>query len=87
MRRVAVPPPASDPTYVADFACVGLHLIVEADGDQHAGSAHDARRDAALAVQGWQILRFSNPEILANTDGVLETILHIANRRAEAACA
>jgi len=60
--------------YIADFACLEARLIVEADGDQHADSCHDARRDAWFAAQGFRTLRFWNHEILGNTDGVLEAI-------------
>jgi very-short-patch-repair endonuclease len=59
--------------YIADFACRSAKLIVEVDGGQHAGE-RDRRRDAYLTGRGYLILRFWNPEVLANTVGVLETI-------------
>jgi very-short-patch-repair endonuclease len=34
----------------------------------------DAARSAALAAQGFAILRFTNDEVFRNLDGVLETI-------------
>lgn len=62
--------------YIVDFVCFEARCIVEADGGQHREQAkYDARRDAWLTSQGFTVLRFWNNEILANTDGVLETIL------------
>ena len=51
-------------TYVVDFVHFGSKVIVEADGGQHAGSEHDARRDAWLEAQGYKVLRFWNDDIL-----------------------
>ena len=63
------------PPYILDFACVEARLAVEADGGQHNGSARDEHRDNALSSLGWRMLRFWNTDILANPDGVAETIL------------
>jgi primosomal protein N' (replication factor Y) len=63
------------PPYVADFACLEAKLIVEVDGGQHAGSAIDKQRDRRLRSLGWRVLRFWNNDVLANEDGVIETIL------------
>jgi primosomal protein N' (replication factor Y) len=41
--------------YIADFACMEAHLIVEVDGGQHADSRGDAQRDGLLSAQGWRI--------------------------------
>jgi len=60
--------------YFADFACRERDLIVEIDGGQHAGSAADARRTAALAAHGYRVIRFWNHEVLSNLDGVLFTL-------------
>jgi len=61
--------------FIVDFACTRHHLIVEADGGQHADSEADNRRTAWLEEQGWRVLRFWNNDVLANTNGVVETIL------------
>jgi very-short-patch-repair endonuclease len=63
-------------SYIADFICLEQMLIVEADGAQHADSAHDARRDAFLAAKGYRVLRFWNNEISMNIEGVKEAIYH-----------
>ncbi len=61
--------------YVADFRCRDLPLIIELDGGQHAGSAHDRIRDAWLATQGYRVLQFRNAEVVNNVVGVMDTIL------------
>ena len=66
--------------YIADFFCPSIGLIVEVDGNTH-DSSRDARRDAALANLGFQVLRFTNHDIGANLDGVLTTILSVARTR------
>lgn len=60
--------------HVADFACQQARLVIELDGGQHADSAADAARTAAIEAAGYQILRFWNHDVLANTEGVLEEI-------------
>ena len=61
--------------FVVDFACTRHHLVIEADGGQHTDREADAERTKWLEGQGWRVLRFWNNDILANTEGVLETIL------------
>jgi very-short-patch-repair endonuclease len=60
--------------FIADFADLGRRLVIEADGAGHA-SAADASRDAWFAAQGFRVLRFWNPEIATNLDGVLHAVL------------
>jgi very-short-patch-repair endonuclease len=61
--------------YVPDFLCVEAKLIVELDGGQHGVQTEkDAARTEALEAAGYQVLRFWNNDVLANTEGVLETI-------------
>lgn len=57
--------------YVADFACIELMLVIEADGGQHSENDSDARRTQWLESQGWHVLRFWNNDIVSNIDGVL----------------
>jgi very-short-patch-repair endonuclease len=61
--------------FVVDFACTRHRLIVEADGGQHDDNAADDKRTEWLKREGWRVLRFWNNDILANTNGVIETIL------------
>jgi very-short-patch-repair endonuclease len=63
--------------YVVDFVCHAAKLVIEIDGGQHFESRQeqrDARRDAYLANKGFRVLRFDNHDVLANREGVLETI-------------
>ena len=68
-RQVPVGP------YIADFLCAERMLIVEVDGGQHADNSDDLRRTRFLGEKGYRVVRFWNPEVLSNTDGVLEMIL------------
>jgi very-short-patch-repair endonuclease len=52
-------------------------LVIEIDGGQHADSTTDARRTAWLESEGWKVIRFWSNEVLANANGVIETILRI----------
>ena len=62
--------------YFADFACREARLIVEIDGSQHADqSEYDAERTRIIETYGWQVVRFSNHDVLTNLEGVAETIL------------
>lgn len=59
--------------FIADFVCMDLRLVIEADGGQHGGDS-DARRDVWFRGQGFTVLRFWNNEILGQTEAVLERI-------------
>ena len=62
--------------YFADFACLELRLIVELDGGQHdERREYDLIRADVLAASGFEVLRFWNNDVLANTAGVLATIV------------
>lgn len=60
--------------YIVDFCCFSQNLIVELDGGQHAESRADVLRTRWLQARGFRELRFWNHDVLANTEGVLETI-------------
>jgi very-short-patch-repair endonuclease len=62
--------------FIADFACLDARMLVEVDGATHSTDeqiARDAVRSAALAAEGFDILRFTNEDVYVNLDGVLET--------------
>ncbi|MFD2274099.1 endonuclease domain-containing protein [Undibacterium arcticum] len=67
--------------YIADFACLDKKLVIELDGGQHQDRiAYDARRTAFfLQLQGWQVVRFWNNDVLNNLDGVLATVVDALN--------
>jgi very-short-patch-repair endonuclease len=63
--------------YFADFCCFASRLVIEADGGQHAeAQAYDDARTRFIERQGYTALRFWNPDIMTNIDGVLATIGH-----------
>jgi very-short-patch-repair endonuclease len=71
--------------YVADFFCAAAGLVVELDGDSHVGREdHDARRTADLEAAGLRVVRFWNPEVYDNLDGVLTAIYDACAARASA---
>jgi very-short-patch-repair endonuclease len=64
--------------YFADFACVACKLVVEIDGDHHAFQVDaDARRTAAMAREGWRVLRFWASEVVANREGVAAEVTRV----------
>jgi very-short-patch-repair endonuclease len=65
--------------YVADIACLAKRVVIEVDGSQHGKTGnieHDAKRTAWLESQGYRVLRFWNPEVTGNIDGVVDTTIH-----------
>ena len=60
-------------SYIVDFCCREMKLIIELDGGQHAAHVeYDAGRTALLQALGYRVLRFWDNDALANTDGVLQ---------------
>ncbi|MEJ2376794.1 MAG: DUF559 domain-containing protein [Pseudolabrys sp.] len=63
-------------SYIADFACHRLKLVIEIDGGQHgARMTQDQNRTRRLAADGYRVLLFWNNDVLLNIDGVLTGIL------------
>lgn len=63
--------------FIADFACHKTKLIVELDGAQHTGDEavrYDEARTAWLGTQDYRVLRFQNPDVIHNLDGVIDMI-------------
>ena len=63
--------------YIVDFYCPAAKVIIELDGGQHSfpeAQEKDRQRDAYLTSLGFTVLRFSNQEIFANMNGVLQRI-------------
>jgi very-short-patch-repair endonuclease len=60
--------------FIVDFYCPAGKLIIEVDGGQHYSEGAiegDKRRDAFLQSLGFRVLRFSDGEVLRDTDAVL----------------
>lgn len=63
--------------YILDFFCAKAMLCVEVDGSQHfttTGSQADTARNEILESYGVEVIRFSNIEVLQNTDAVAQAI-------------
>src|SRR5467141_2177544 len=72
-------------SYIADFMCHAAKLVIELDGGQHfsdRGEQTDAARSAVIEAKGFQVLRFSNHDVMTNRAGVLETIAAAIEARA-----
>jgi very-short-patch-repair endonuclease len=69
-------------SFILDFVCFDSKIIVEIDGSQHFESERDQRRDAALAEQGFRVLRYWNNDVLQRSTSVLEDLLaHLTNAK------
>jgi crossover junction endodeoxyribonuclease RuvC/BirA family biotin operon repressor/biotin-[acetyl-CoA-carboxylase] ligase len=63
--------------FIVDFCCPERKLIIELDGAEHAEAGsinYDARRTVLLESKGYRVLRFWNPDVLTNLEGVLDEI-------------
>jgi very-short-patch-repair endonuclease len=68
--------------YILDFYCPQAGLVIEVDGGQHfepALATRDAARTRYLERTGLRVLRFTNLEVLQQTDAVLSVILEALN--------
>lgn len=63
--------------FIVDFYCHQARLVIELDGSQHYtedGMVYDEARSRVLEEHGLVVLRFSNPEVMQNFQGVCEYI-------------
>lgn len=68
--------------YIPDFVCLSKQLIIEVDGGYHFIGDQiisDEQRTAYLESFGYHVIRFTNEEVLADTQNVLQKIRHIMN--------
>ncbi|MFW6277326.1 MAG: class I tRNA ligase family protein, partial [Prolixibacteraceae bacterium] len=62
---------------IVDFVCLSKKLVVEVDGGYHADpeiQKLDTLKTEILNELGYKVIRFTNDEVLANTDVVVEVI-------------
>jgi very-short-patch-repair endonuclease len=72
--------------FILDFFCDELRLGLELDGDYHNSQdqkEYDEGRSYELAELGIKIIRFSNQEVLWETEKVLETIRDFATTKSQ----
>jgi tRNA A37 methylthiotransferase MiaB/very-short-patch-repair endonuclease len=63
--------------YIADFICLSKHLIIEVDGSIHQlpeNQESDKIRTENLNRVGFEVLRFTNDEVINGLENVLEKI-------------
>lgn len=63
--------------YIVDFACLDKKLVIEIDGEYHneyEQQIDDAQRKAWLEGKGFRVIRFTNLEVLSDTDHVIRSI-------------
>ncbi len=63
--------------YIVDFYCPKAQLVIEIDGGQHyiaEGAQKDRLRDNYMRGVGLRVLRFSDREVFANLNEVIEEI-------------
>ncbi len=69
--------------FILDFYCPRLKLCIEVDGDSHDYKyEYDEQRSLFLQKQGIKVIRFSNDQIFANVDWVINEIHRIVDERA-----
>ena len=57
--------------FIVDFACIHKRLVVEIDGGYHDSIVgNDLSRQQFLEREGWQVLRFSNDDVLEDVEAV-----------------
>jgi len=64
-------------SYIVDFCCPSVKVIVELDGSQHGtleGRDYDKLRDAYLTGLDFHVLRIKNSEFRADPQGVARCI-------------
>jgi very-short-patch-repair endonuclease len=71
--------------FIVDFVCHSAQLIVELDGASHDFEEQlkaDQQRDAFFVTEGFQVLRFTNEQVMSDLEGVVETIRRAASSQA-----
>jgi len=64
--------------FIVDFYCTEARLIIEVDGIIHDDQQEaDQLRTEFLETLGLRVLRFTNGEVLQQTDGVIERIAEV----------
>ena len=69
--------------YILDFYCPEIKLDIELDGDVHEAPLsyeHNMTRTNYLNQQGISVLRYHNDVVFKNVQGIIDSILHFAER-------
>ena len=63
--------------YIADFLCLPAQLVIEIDGGYHQEphqQTYDDQRTKWLKERGFEVIRFTNEEVLGDIESVLHKI-------------
>ena len=66
--------------FIVDFVCLSKNLVIEVDGGYHSDPTqkeYDQQRTLYLNEKGFKVIRFTNEEVLGNTEAVLTKIKDI----------
>lgn len=64
-------------SYIVDFVSIARHLVIEVDGHHHSNPEQreaDALRSRYLQGAGYEVMRFTNEQVLFDTDEVVRAI-------------
>lgn len=70
--------------YIGDFVSVEHKIVIEVDGGYHLQDGQivkDYHRTEFLEHMGYTVVRFSNEEVLMDTDNVIRKIKDIINNK------
>lgn len=63
--------------FIVDFYCASAKLVIEIDGDSHAGdeaAAYDVQRTQVLEGYGLTVVRFTNRDVFCDFEGACAQI-------------
>jgi very-short-patch-repair endonuclease len=61
--------------FIADFVCLDKRLVIEIDGEYHKlNDEYDQARTAFLKDEGFDVMRFTNDEVMGRLDSVIQQI-------------
>ncbi|MEA3350102.1 MAG: DUF559 domain-containing protein [Chloroflexota bacterium] len=67
--------------FITDFYCAQTKLVIEIDGDVHAmQEEYDQARTEWLKECGYTVIRFTNREVLEQTNTVAKEILMVCDK-------
>ncbi|MBN8945379.1 MAG: endonuclease domain-containing protein [Rhizobiales bacterium] len=68
--------------YVVDFVCAEARIVVEIDGRQHGPLAdYDAQRSEVIRGYGFEVVRFTNDDIMKHPEPSLARLKAIMDMR------
>ncbi|TPG42485.1 endonuclease domain-containing protein [Sphingomonas koreensis] len=66
--------------YIADISSRDPMLVVEVDGDTHATQHEYDARSQYFESQGYQVIRFTNSDVMTNLEGALQSLQTVLHR-------